>query len=87
MSRWKKVEDLQSIRAENFNAILNNFRTWLEDKVIPDWLMEKIKHISKLTSQSQKQLALAQLRADSMSARADDCIKNPYDNDRKYIKK
>jgi len=69
MARWVKVEDLQSIRAENFNAILNNFKTWLEEKqmveqlmsasgLIPDWLIEKTKHMSKWTSQSQKKLAI-----------------------------
>lgn len=59
LARWKKVEDLQSIRSKNYNDILPIFVKWLKSnvKLVPEWLRARITTISHWRSNSQNKLA------------------------------
>lgn len=57
IERVKKVEDLQEIRAKNYNFILGTLKQFLNLNEVPDWLKEKTKTIHLWQSQSQARLA------------------------------
>ena len=51
LSRWKKVDDLCSIRDTNFNEIRLKLSTWLKRQdSVPEWLKERTEHISQWRS-------------------------------------
>jgi hypothetical protein len=41
LSRWSKVYELQSLRAQHFNAAKEALAAWLATQSVPDWLREK----------------------------------------------
>jgi len=50
LSRWKKAEDVRSIRDQHFDVARDALAAWLRDKAVPDWLAEKTQHLRQWRS-------------------------------------
>lgn len=57
ISRVRKVEEIQSIRADNYRTELQAMRRWLPDANVPEWMLDRTRHIAHWGSQSQARLA------------------------------
>lgn len=60
IDRWKKIQDLQSIRSNLYNDRLASFRTWLKADhglTIPEIILDRLKTISHWQGSSQSRLA------------------------------
>lgn len=59
LGRWKKVDDLQSIRSKRYNDILERFRSWVKENkdILPEEIQERVKTLPHWKGASQARLA------------------------------
>lgn len=50
LNRFKKLDDLKSIRSNHFNDAVEVLKTWKKDKSVPEWLQEETKSLAQWKS-------------------------------------